>query len=61
MDGTTDGEVAQKTVGPSKCDVNTLTVHLLGSHVFFVTYSVTLKKILKQFYYSVWFGMANAQ
>ena len=31
VDGTTDGEVAEKTVGPSKCDVNTLTVHLLGS------------------------------
>ena len=36
MDGTTDGEVAQKTVEPSKCDVNTLTVHLLGSNVFFL-------------------------
>ena len=31
VDGTTDGEVAQKTVGPLKCDVNTLTVHLLES------------------------------
>ena len=31
VDGTTDREVAQKTVGLSKCDVNTLTVHLLGS------------------------------
>ena len=36
VDGTTDGEVAQKTVGPSKYDVNTLTVHLLGSNVFFL-------------------------
>ena len=31
VDGTTGREVAQKTVGLSKCDVNTLTVHLLES------------------------------
>ena len=65
VDGTTDGEVAQKTVGPSKCDVNTLTVHLLGSHVFFCFFFCYLFCYIKEdsqailLFCLVWFVFAS--